>query len=209
MSSNNSTLQNLLQNNVKWAQAVREADPDFFERSSKGQSPQVLWIGCADSRVPESVVTASKPGEIFVHRNIANQVHLDDDSVLSVVAYAVDMLKVKHVIVVGHSSCGGADACVTAARAPPPDAPPSTSLHRWLTPLANLARSLGVDKLEQPEALSLLVKENVNQQVQNLVKTETIKGAWARGDDVQIHGWVYNLSDGTLNDLGVTQAPGL
>ena len=154
--------------------------------------------------------------------------HLDDDSVLSVVTYAVGLLKVKHggfalisrvrmglisylspVVVVGHSHCGGAAACLAAAGGPPPEEQPGVPLLRWLAPLTNLVRSLDTASLEPAEALSLVVKENVKQQVQNLTKTDPIKEAWARGDDVQIHGWVYNIPTGTLADLGVTHAPGL
>jgi carbonic anhydrase len=200
----------------------------------------VLWIGCSDSRVPESVVTNSKPGDIFVHRNIAkyvqstfvllagirlvgsltcvwtpSQVHPNDDSVLSVVNYAVEHLKVKHglftlvssvrrrlirsppVVVVGHTHCGGAAACVKIASAPPSD-PPDIPLIRWLTPLLKLAQSLNVASLESTEAVSLLVKENVKRQVQNLAEMEITKG-------VQIHGLVYDLATGTLANLEITQ----
>jgi len=113
------------------------------------------------------------------------------------------------VVVVGHSQCGGAAACVAAASAPPPAEQPDAPLLRWLAPLTNLARSLDVASQQPTEALSLLVKESVRRQVQNLTKTETIKGAWARGEDVQIHGWVYDIPTGTLIDLGMTHAPDL
>jgi carbonic anhydrase len=204
MSSEDPVVQGLLENNKKWAKAVVEADPDFFVRSAEGQSPQVLWIGCSDSRVPGAVVTASKPGDIFLHRNIANQVHLHDDNVLSVVDYAVAHLKVKHVIVVGHSECGGAKHCLEAAQDPCPP-PQDTPLHRWLEPLTNLARSLGLGSDPPPEgALSILVKENVIRQVQNLTETETIKHAWDECKDVWIHGLVYDLSTGLLGEPVVT-----
>ncbi|KAF9644965.1 carbonic anhydrase [Thelephora ganbajun] len=209
MTSNDSTMEDLLKANAEWARGVVEADPNFFKESAKKQSPKVLWIGCSDSRVPASVITGSKPGDIFVHRNIANQVHLSDDNALSVVDYAVGHLGVKHVVVVGHSNCGGAAACVKAASAPPPDGPPNTPLLRWLEPLTNLARSLSVNLLPSTEAISLLVTENVKQQVQNVIETETIKEAWARGEDVRIHGWVYDLSTGILSDLGITRGPEL
>ena len=154
---------------------------------------------------------------------IYSQVHLNDDSVLSVVTYAVAHLKVKHggfapvsrvrmglirypflVVVVGHSQCGGAAACLKAADGPPPPDKPTVPLLRWLTPLTNLVRTLDLGLLGPAEALSLVVKENVKQQVQNLAKTDPIKEAWAQGQDVQIHGWVYNIPTGTLADLGVT-----
>ncbi|KAF9652085.1 carbonic anhydrase [Thelephora ganbajun] len=146
--SNDSTTQDLLRGNAKWAQAVVKANPDFFKESAKIQSPKVLWIGCSDSRVPASVITGSKPGDIFVHRNITkyvrkgfflssallncacvyNQVYLYDDDTLSVVDYAIGHLKVKHVVVVRHSNCSCIAACVKAASAPPPDKPPNTPL---------------------------------------------------------------------------------
>jgi len=112
------------------------------------------------------------------------------------------------VVVVGHSQCGGAAACLAAASTPPPEEKPNVPLLRWLTPLTNLVRSLDLASLESAEALSLVVKENVRQQVQNLIKTDPIREAWARGEDVQIHGWVYDIPTGTLTDLGVTHAPG-
>lgn len=163
-----------------------------------------------------------------MHVWISSQVHLNDDSVLSVVTYAVAHLKVKHggfapvsrartglirhlslVVVVGHSQCGGAAACLAAAGAPAQEEQPNVPLLRWLAPLTNLVRSLDIASLEAAQALSLVVKENVKQQVQNLTKTDPIKEAWARGEDVQIHGWVYDIPTGTLADLGVTHGPGL
>jgi len=155
-------------------------------------------------------------------------VHLDDDSVLSVVTYAVAHLKVKHgrlapisrvgsglikhlspVVVVGHSQCGGAAACVAAAGTPPPAEQPNVPLLRWIAPLTNLVRSLDLSSLSTEEALSLVVKENVKRQVQNLTKVDPIKEAWARGEDVQVHGWVYDIPTGTLSDLKITQARGV
>jgi len=205
MSSEDPVVQGLLKNNEKWAKAVVEADPDFFLRSAEGQSPQVLWIGCSDSRVPGAVVTASKPGDIFLHRNIANQVHLHDDNVLSVVDYAVAHLKVRHVLVVGHSGCGGAKYCIEAARDPCPPRP-DTPFLRWLGPLTDLARSLGLGSNPPPkDALPILVKENVIRQVQNLTETETIKHAWGKREDVWIHGLIYDLSTGLLGEPVVTK----
>jgi len=198
-----SVLKNLLSANAKWADEVNKADPDFFRRSAEGQSPQVLWLGCSDSRVPESVITAAKPGDIFVHRNIANQFHLDDDSALSVLAYAVDHVGVTHVVVVGHTHCGGAEACLKASSGPPVN--PTTPLARWLAPLTELARSLKIAPMSVDGALQQLVEQNVKVQVENLARSKTIVDAWAGKKKVSIHGWIYDLSSGKLRDLGVSK----
>jgi len=195
MASAHSVVQGFLKNNEEWANAVIKSDPNFFVRSAEGQKPQVLWIGCSDSRVPGSVVTGSKPGDIFIHRNIANQVHLNDDSVLSVVDFAVGNLGVRHVVVVGHTECGGAKHCLKAAQNPSHESP-ATPLLRWLEPLTQLARSLDLGSLSHEEGLAKLVKSNVMQQVQNLAKTETIKNVWGRGEDLWVHGLIYDLSTG-------------
>ncbi|KAA1472334.1 carbonic anhydrase [Dentipellis sp. KUC8613] len=205
--------------NNQWADAVRSTEPTFFQQQSKGQAPKVLWIGCADSRVPESVVTASKPGDIFVHRNIANQFHLDDDSALSVLTYAIDHLGVEHVIIVGHTHCGGAAACYEAALAqaqsqsqsPSQAAPeaPTTPLARWLAPLTALVASLRLSTTPAAQAMPLIVEENVRAQVANVVAAPPLQGAWAdpARKKVWVHGWVYEVENGTLKDLGVTQGP--
>ncbi|EIW56303.1 carbonic anhydrase [Trametes versicolor FP-101664 SS1] len=191
-------LARLLSNNAQWAEDVDRAEPGFFAQTAKGQSPKVLYIGCADSRVPESVVTASKPGDIFVHRNIANQFHLNDDSALSVLTYAVAHVGVQHVILVGHTNCGGAAACHAAAHsgAPPSDEPPADPLTRWLAPLTEIAR--------EHEDLTELVEANVRAQVANIAQAGPMAAAWAAGKDVQVHGWVYELETGRMRDLGVS-----
>ncbi|KAI8996231.1 carbonic anhydrase [Trametes punicea] len=191
-------LARLLSNNAQWAEDVEKAEPGFFAHSAQGQSPKVLWIGCSDSRVPESVVTASRPGDIFVHRNIANQFHPDDDSALSVLTYAVAHVGVQHVILVGHTNCGGAQACHAAAHAPMPAAPsaPKDALGRWLAPLTELAREY--------DDLTALVEANVRAQVANIAATDVVRAAWDQGKDVQVHGWVYELETGRLRDLGVS-----
>lgn len=197
--------------NSQWADAVSDAEPQFFQASAKGQSPNVLWIGCADSRVPESVVTASKPGDIFVHRNIANQFHPDDDSALSVLTYAVHELGVQHVVVVGHTHCGGAKACYSAAcagaAAPGSSSAPATPLERWLAPLTALAASLRLSTAPPEYALPLLVEENVKAQVANVVKAAPLLDAWRAQKRVWVHGWVYEVEKGTLKDLGVSKGP--
>ncbi|KAG6907423.1 hypothetical protein DXG01_008995 [Tephrocybe rancida] len=220
---------NLLSANSQWAEDVEADEPGFFQQSAKGQAPhhvandqQTLWIGCADSRVPESVITGARPGEIFVHRNIANQFPLDDVSSESVLAYAVDHLGVQHVVVVGHTECGGAAACLNAAQRPtfPEDGPVLTipslpyenSLNRWLEPLTTLAGSLHLSTTPKEEALPVVVVENVKMQVENLSKTPTLVNAWSSDDlkkrNVWLHGWIYNLGTGLLEDLkGVLGLP--
>ncbi|KAI0034984.1 carbonic anhydrase [Vararia minispora EC-137] len=200
-------LARLFTSNAAWADAVSAADPGFFAASAAGQAPKLLWIGCADSRVPESVLAAAKPGDIFTHRNIANQVHADDDSVNAVLAYAVGHVGVLHVLVVGHSNCGGAAACYAASLAPRP--PPSDSLSRWLLPLTELAASLGLDAAPSAEeALATLVEENVKAQVANAAASDALTKAWAAGKNVWVHGLVYDLATGRLRDLGVSRGPG-
>ncbi|TFK76343.1 carbonic anhydrase [Pluteus cervinus] len=217
MSTPHSHLNRLLSANAQWANDVRQSEPTFFKDSAKGQAPHTLWIGCADSRVPESVITGSRPGDLFVHRNIANQFHPEDDSVLAVLKYAVDHLGVEHVVIVGHTFCGGAAACLAAAQSGNTTVtlehlPPTDPLNRWLAPLTQLTSTLGVTSASNDEALALVVDENVKMQVDRLSKTPTITNAWvnknSKGKDVFIHGWVYDLASGKIRDLEVTRGPG-
>jgi len=203
MASQHPVLSQLQAANDEWRNAVTQVSPDFFQNSTKGQTPKALWIGCADSRVPESVVLAAKPGDLFVHRNIANQFHPNDDSALSVLTYAIEPLGVKHVIVAGHTQCGG---CVGAWNhcANPPANVPDAPLVRWLTPLIKLADSLGLGSKPQAEAVDVLVRASVKKQVENVVQTDIIQRAWAENKDVRVHGWVYELETGKLKDLGIT-----
>jgi len=209
-------LARFLSSNAQWADDVESAHPKFFADSAKGQSPKVLWIGCADSRVPESVIVGCKPGDIFVHRNIANQFHLNDDSAHAVLAYAVNVLGVEHVVVVGHTNCGGVLGAFEAAKAAATNAE-DTALTRWLSPLVNLSKehmhTLPEDK---SAALRVLVEENVKAQVENIAANPVITTAWEKyekeGENgkqkkVFVHGWVYGLEDGRLRDLGVSHAP--
>ncbi|KAI0301481.1 carbonic anhydrase [Russula brevipes] len=194
------TFGKLFVSNSQWVRAVKAAEPGFFEQSAKGQSPKILWLGCSDSRVPESVVTASRPGDIFVHRNIANQVHPDDDSVLSVITYAVAVVGVEHILVVGHTNCGG------AAAAPPPE--PTTPLARWLAPLTALAGTLDLQDVPDSEALTKIVEASVRAQVENVVDTAPVQAAWAEGrKNLWVHGLVYELETGELKDLNITRGP--
>jgi len=218
-----SPLASLLSANVEWAERISTDDPDFFGHCAKGQSPKVLWIGCADSRVPESVLTGAKPGDIFVHRNIANQFHLDDDSALSVLTYAVNVLGVEHVVIAGHTHCGGAAACLQAAQAQTKSSDASqapvseTPLGRWLAPLTKLVTTLDLASTPEQDHLDAVVVANVKQQVENVCESDVIKAAWAayaaseKGKDekkqVWVHGWVYDVASGRIQDLGVSHGP--
>ncbi|KAG6851267.1 hypothetical protein H0H93_011703 [Arthromyces matolae] len=225
--------------NAQWANDVDDAQPGFFQQSAKGQTPHTLWIGCADSRVPESVLLGARPGDIFVHRNIAKFVlfkfSFDSDSDLSessqfplndvnseaVLEYAVNHLHVRNVVVVGHTECGGAAACLNAAQRPTfpedgqlltiPSLPYTAPLNQWLEPLTKLVGTLGLTTTPKDEALPVVVEENVKLQVENLCKTATIQDAWASSEEkkrnVRVHGWVYNLSNGLLKDLEITRGP--
>lgn len=200
-----STPQRMFSGNSEWRSFVeQEMGPDFFKDLAKGQSPKLLWIGCADSRVPETIVMAAKPGDIFVHRNIANQFHLSDDSARSVLTYAVDNLHVQTIAVVGHTKCGGAAACLGASRQPAPPNAGETALGRWLGPMTELARELDLDTIPDDEALDKLVEENVKAQVANVIKTDTVQNAWKNGKDVTVHGWVFEIEHGKIRDLGIS-----
>ncbi|KAG1744617.1 carbonic anhydrase [Suillus paluster] len=204
-----SPIQTLLNANQEWAQSVIKDRPDFFAESAAGQSPKILWIGCSDSRVPESVITASKPGDIFVHRNIANQFHLNDDSALSALTYAVKAVGVEHVVLVGHTNCGGAAACLKATQSADAHPSESTPLTRWLNPLTELVQSLDLSTCSASEALAKVVEANVIMQVDNICKSEPITTAWAdpNAKKVTVHGWVYDLAEGRIKELVFRDAP--
>ncbi|EIW56302.1 carbonic anhydrase [Trametes versicolor FP-101664 SS1] len=199
-------LARLLANNVQWAEEVERDNPGFFKRSAdERQQPKVLYIGCSDSRVPESVVTMSMPGDIFVHRNIANQFRLDDDSALAVLTFAVANLGVSHIIVAGHTGCGGVQAALDTAHPPDCFEPPSDPLPHWLAPLTQIAR-------EYPGDLPALTEANVRAQVENIARTDVVKAAWAAVNanpdenvDLQVHGWMYELETGLMRDLGISR----
>ncbi|KAG2152746.1 carbonic anhydrase [Suillus clintonianus] len=201
-------IQTLLNANEEWAQNIMKNTPDFFARSATSQSPKILWIGCSDSRVPESVITASKPGDIFVHRNVANQFHLHDDSALSVLAFAIKEVGVEHVVLVGHTNCGGAMACIEAAKKTAANPGASTPLTRWLSPLTTLVRSLDLSACSASEALNKVVEANVIMQVNNICKSEPITTAWADPNTrkVTVHGWMYDLAEGRIKELVVRDA---
>lgn len=191
-------LKNLFENNQKWAQEIKQQDPDFFLKLSGQQAPEYLWIGCSDSRVPANEIVGMLPGELFVHRNVANLVYLDDPNCLSVIQYAVDALKVKHIIVCGHYGCGG----VKAAMGPESNG----RIDEWLRSVKDVYKE-NYDRLarlsSEMDKVDSLCELNVLRQVANTVKTDVVQNAWARGQDLTIHGWIYNINDGILRDLGV------
>ncbi|KAH9162678.1 carbonic anhydrase [Lactarius sanguifluus] len=193
LDEHDATLTKIFSANAQWAGGMNAADPDFFKQSAKGfQTPKVLWIGCSDSRVPDSVITASRPGDIFVHRNIAKFTPTDD-SALSVITYAVAHLHVEHVLVVGHTQCGGADAALMAGAA---DTEPVIS--RWLTPLMELARKLDSEAQSCSDPLTRLIEESVRVQVENVASSEPVRKVWEAQKDL----W---LETGLLRDLNVTK----
>lgn len=190
--------QDLLKGNEAWVNQIKRINPEFFETLSKGQSPEFLWIGCADSRVPATEITNSLPGSIFVHRNIANMVVLTDYNMLSVVFYAVKVLKVKHVIVCGHYGCGGVKAAMSTDK--------FGFIDGWLSNIKSVQRfnQLELDDVQDDQKREdRLVELNVIEQVRNLSKISFIQEEWENGDYPYIHGWVYSLKDGRLKDLGV------
>ncbi|MFZ9146185.1 MAG: carbonate dehydratase [Sediminibacterium sp.] len=189
----------LLENNKNWVKEQLELDPDFFERLSKGQSPDYLWIGCSDSRVPANQITGTDPGEVFVHRNIANMVVHSDMNMLSVLSYAVDVLKVKHIIVCGHYGCGGVIAAMKNQQ--------FGLIDNWLRHIKDVYRyhHVELDAIEDEDLRARrLVEVNVQEQVHDLGKTSIVQNAWKRNQPLHIHGWVYDIKDGLINDLKVT-----
>jgi len=191
-------LDELFSKNRDWAAAQEQRQPGFFTRLLGQQTPQYLWIGCADSRVPANELVGLLPGELFVHRNVANLVVHTDLNALSVIQFAVDGLKVQHIIVVGHSQCGGVKAALAGARLGLVD--------NWLRHVQDV-RDQHAALLEQiPEALRVdaLVELNVLEQARNVCHTTVVKDAWARGQSVVVHGWVYGLHNGLLQDLRIT-----
>jgi len=189
---------NIFENNKRWVAEKNEKDPNFFNKLSKGQSPPILWIGCSDSRVPANEITGTEPGEIFVHRNIANMVVHTDMNMLSVLDYAVNVLEVKHVIVCGHYGCGGVNAALENKQV--------GIIDNWLRHIKDVYRlhKTEIDSIQDPELKSRrMVEVNVQEQVFDLSKTSIIQNAWAQNRSVQIHGIVYDVSNGILKDLNL------
>jgi carbonic anhydrase len=192
-------LDHLKANNRAWATRKIEADPDFFKRLERQQAPEYLWIGCADSRVPANDIVGLDPGELFVHRNVANLAPPQDANYLSVLQFAVDVLKVKHILVVGHYGCGGVAAAVDGKR--------RGLVDHWLHPI----REVYHDHRHELEAIQdlrtrndRLCELNVMRQVRNVASDVFVQDAWARGQSISVHGWVYSLSNGLVNDLSAT-----
>ena len=192
-------LQSLIENNQRWARGRVEADPNFFRRLAAQQSPEYLWIGCSDSRVPANEVVGLEPGELFVHRNVANVVVHTDLNALSVLQFAVDVLRVKHVIVCGHYGCGGIRAAL--------DEQQHGLIDNWLRHVEDVAQrhadELGA--LSELEAkVDRLCELNAMQQARNVARTTIVQDAWRRGQRVTVHAWCYGLRDGLVHDLGVS-----
>lgn len=186
----------LLKHNVQWAAERQVEDPEYFKRLAGLQRPEYLWIGCSDSRVPANVITGLEPGEVFVHRNVANLVHSGDLNLLSVLQYAVEMLEVKHIIICGHYGCGGVTSAVDGER--------HGLIDHWLQPIRDVAEASREDLdtiPDQADRLNLLCELSIKAQVRNLSRTPIIQTAWQQGKDLTIHGWAYGLSDGLLRDL--------
>lgn len=189
----------LLENNKEWVTKNLAKDPEFFTRLADGQEPPLLWIGCSDSRVPANEIIGAAPGEVFVHRNIANMVIHTDISMLSVLDYAVNVLKVKHVIVCGHYGCGGVKAAMGNNQI--------GLIDNWIRHIKDVYRfhheELNAIQ-DEKDRFNRFVEVNVAEQVLDLAKTSIIQNAWEKGQNIHIHGWVYDIHDGLINDLNVT-----
>jgi len=189
-------LNHLLQSNRRWSHNITSVDPEFFERLSRQQEPEYLWIGCSDSRVPANEIVGLPPGEVFVHRNIANIVPATDLNCLSVMQYAVDVLHVRHIIVCGHYGCGGVGAVLDGVRL--------GGIDYWLQPLRNLyyRHQEILDKLaDDTDRINRLCELNVLQQVYNVCRTTIVQDSWDKELPLTVHGWIYGLSDGIAHDL--------
>lgn len=192
-------IQYLFDSNREWAENIKAQNPHFFKSLSEQQSPEYLWIGCSDSRVPANTLLGMQPGEVFVHRNIANQVIHTDLNCLSVIQYAVDVLRIRHIIICGHYGCGGIGAAL--------DNKSHGLIDNWLHHIEDVYRfhKEEIDKItDEKERINLLCEFNIIEQVGNICKTTTVLNAWERGQDLTVHGVVYNLHDGILKDLNVS-----
>ena len=190
-------LETLLRNNHDWAERVSHEDPSFFERLSKLQTPEYLWIGCSDSRVPANQIMGLAPGEVFVHRNIANVMVHTDLNCMSTIQFAVDVLKVRHILVVGHYGCGGVGAALHGTRLGLVD--------NWIRHVGDVAQKHAalLDHLPTEQRHDALCELNAIEQAENVCLTTVIQDAWARGQQLAVHGWVYSLADGKVRELGM------
>jgi carbonic anhydrase len=187
----------LLEDNVRWARERVAADRDYFRNLSALQAPEFLWIGCSDSRVPANVITGLEPGEVFVHRNVANLVYPADLNCMSVLQFAVDTLKVRHIIVCGHYGCGGVRAVLDGSQ--------SGLVEHWLAPVRDLYRQHRDELAALPSAearVDRVCELNVRAQVESVRHSPIVLAAWERGQPLAVHGWIYSLGDGRLRDLG-------
>ncbi|QYJ84611.1 carbonate dehydratase [Shewanella mesophila] len=191
-------LKPLFDNNRRWAGRILEENPNFFQQLAQQQNPEYLWIGCSDSRVPSNQIIDLMPGEVFVHRNIANMVIHTDLNCLSVLQYAVDVLKVKHIMVVGHYGCGGIKASMGKERL--------GLIDNWLGHIRDIHRlhKDELNQLDEKTRFDRLCELNVIEQVGNVASTNIVQDAWEKGHDVAIHGWIYSVENGLLSDLDVT-----
>lgn len=188
----------LIDNNRKWVETKLGQDPEFFKKLANGQQPPLLWIGCADSRVPANEIIGAQPGEVFVHRNIANMVIPSDMNMLSVVDYAVNVLKVRHVIVCGHYGCGGVKAAMGNSS--------YGIIDNWIRHIKDVYRfhQAELDSVKnEDERFDRFVELNVREQVHDLAKTSIVQAAWAKGQELHLHGWVYGVGSGIIKDLEV------
>lgn len=184
--------------NRAWVGQVTADDPDFFARLKTQQSPKLMWIGCSDSRVPATQIVDTEPGQVFVHRNVANVVVHTDFNLLSVLQYAVDQLQVKDIIVCGHYGCGGVRAAIERGR--------MGLIDNWIRHVVDVRakHQAALSLLDDAEAVNALCELNVVEQVDNVCETSIVKDAWDRGQDLTVHGWIYDVGDGLLRDLGVS-----
>lgn len=192
-------IKHLLDSNRKWVQKKLSEDPEYFDKLSAIHQPKILWIGCSDARVPANEITGTSPGDVFVHRNISNMVVHSDMNMLSVLSYAVEVLKVQHIIVCGHYACGGIQAAMSSKS--------FGLIDNWLRHIKDVYRS-NIEELEgikdEKTRYNRLVELNVKQQVYNLCKTSIVQSAWQQGEYPYIHGWVYDVHDGIIRDMSVT-----
>lgn len=194
-------LSDLLEHNRQWSESRQLEDPDYFKRLVALQQPEYLWIGCSDSRVPANVITGLEPGEVFVHRNVANLVHRGDMNLLSVLEFAVDTLGIQNIILCGHYGCGGIKAALDGHR--------HGIVDHWLQPIRDVAESHAsvLDACNsRTDSLNRLCELSIQDQVESLARTPIIQYAWKHGKRVSIHGWVYSLDDGLIRDLQCTRS---
>lgn len=192
------SLTNLIEGNRLWAENIKAQEPDFFQKLSQQQSPEYLWIGCSDSRVPSNQIVGLTPGELFVHRNVANVVVHTDLNCLSAMQYAVEVLKVKHIIVCGHYGCGGVKAALLNSKL--------GMIDNWLRHIQDVVQkhaSLLAEITQESDRVDKLCELNIIEQVINVCQTTIVQNAWETGQELIVHGWVYGLSDGLVRDLNV------